>query len=634
MKSEARNTKSERSTKFKIQMFKTKFQSVLNLGFGALNLFRISFFACLRRQGFRASARQRGTTLIDAIVGSALMVVVFVGLFGIIRLAVMSVGLGKAKTGAVALANEQIEYIRSLPYNSVAVAGGIPAGSIPATQTITLNNIPYTRRTFVQYIDSSVDGVGQLDTNGIQADYKVAKVTVSWPFRGGDREVTLITNVVPRGIETLDGGGTLVVNVVNASGVVVPDASVTIRNTSVSPNINISTYSNSTGAANFPGAPVSSAYQVTATKAGYSTDQTYLVTATNTNPTPGTLTVISDRTTSSTFRIDLLADLAVRSFTEVRAATWTDSFVDMSQIDEDKSSNITVSGGNAGLISNAGIYASSGLLMSTSVAPTYLYGWKAAQFEKATPAGTAIRVRVYHDTATTTELVPDAVLAGNAAGFTLSPISLTTLSTTTYPSLRLAADLSTSGTSTTPALYEWRITYDEGPIPRPNSAFTIRGTKTIGTLSGNPVYKYQSSFNTGSSASSTLENIEWDSYLIAKASSETTVSVAESCPFQPVGVNPGTAQSVNIIFAPASTNSLLVYVTSASGTPIKNASVRLSRSGYDTTVLSSSCGQSFFRSLSSANYTLRVSATGYVSQTINNVSVSGAATRTVLLNPS
>ncbi len=613
-------------------MFKTKLHPVLDLGFRALNLFRISCFARLRRQEFRVSARQRGATLIDAIVGAALMVIVFIGLFGIVRLAVVSIGLGKAKTGATALANEQVEYIRSLPYNSVAVVGGIPAGTIPATQTITLNNIVYTRRTFVQYIDSSVDGVGQADTNGIQADYKVVKVTVSWPFRGSDRRVTLITNVVPRGVETLDGGGTLVVNVVNAAGVVVPDASVTIRNTSVSPNINISTYSNSTGAANFPGAPVSSAYQVTATKAGYSTDQTYLVTATNTNPTPGTLTVISDRTTSSTFRIDLLSDLTIHSFTEVRSATWTDSFSDMSKIDT--AVGTAVSGGNAVLASTAGAYQSSGTLTSIAEAPTYLYGWKAVQFDKTTPAGTALRVHVYYDTATTTELVPETAIAGNASGLTSSPINISTLSPTTYPSLRLVADLTTTNASTTPSLQEWRLTYDEGPIPRPNSAFTVRGTKTIGTFSGNPVYKYQSSVTTGASASTTLENIEWDSYLIAKASSETTVSVAESCPFQPVGVNPGVSQNVNIIFAPVSTYSLLVYVSTASGVPIKNASVRLSRTGYDTTILSSTCGQSFFRGLSSANYTLRISAPGYVSQTINNVSVSGAATRSILLNPS
>ncbi len=573
----------------------------------------------------------RGATLIDAIVGTALMLLVFIGLFGVIRLAVMSVGLGKAKTGGTALANEQIEYVRSLPYASVAVVGGIPAGTIPATQTITLNNIDYTRRTFVQYIDNSVDGVGQLDTNGIQADYKVVKVTVSWEFRGGEREVTLITNVVPRGIETLDGGGTLVVNAVNASGVVVPDAEVTIRNTSISPNINISTYSNSTGAANFPGAPVSSAYQVTVTKDGYSTDQTYLVTATNTNPTPGTLTVISDRTTSSTFRIDLLSDLTIQSFTEVRAATWTDSFTDMSKIDT--STNVSVSGGSVSLLSNAGVYQPSGTLTSTSTAPTYLYGWKSAQFDKTTPASTAVRVHLYYDTATTTLIVPDTTLSGNATGFTSSPVDISALSTTTYPSLKLVGDLSTTNASTTPSLQEWRLVYDEGPIPRPNSAFTIRGTKTIGTLSGNPVYKYQSSFNTGTSASSTLSNIEWDSYLVAKASSETTVSVAESCPFQPVGVNPGVSQNVNIIFAPVSTNSYLVYVTTATGVPIKNASVRLSRTGYDTTILSSGCGQSFFRGLSAATYTLRVSATGYTMQTINNVSISGAATRTVLLNP-
>ena len=266
----------------------------------------------------RTASSCRGATLIDAIVGTALMLLIFIGLFGVVRLAVMSVGLGKAKTGATALANEQVEYIRSLPYNSVAVVGGIPAGTIPAEEVVQLNNIDYTRRTFIRFVDHSADGVGPADTNGIQADYKVVKVSVSWNFRGAERDVTLVTNVVPKGMETLDGGGTLVVNVVDAAGAPVSNAEITITNTSVSPNINISTFSSDDGVAYFPGAPTSTAYQIETTKSGYSTDRTYSASPSNPNPMPGTLTVIGDTITSSTFRIDELSDITLRSFDEIR----------------------------------------------------------------------------------------------------------------------------------------------------------------------------------------------------------------------------------------------------------------------------------------------------------------------------
>ncbi len=575
---------------------------------------------------------QRGTTFIDALVGTALMLVVFIGLFGVIRLATLSVGLAKAKTGAIALANEQIEYVRSLPYNSVAVLGGIPAGLIPAEETIPLNNIAYTRRTFVQFIDSPADGVGASDQNLIQADYKVAKVDVSWVFRDTTRTVSLITNIVPKGIETLDGGGTLVVNVIDAGGVPVSGAGITIMNTAVSPTINVSTFSGVDGVAYFPGAPTSTAYFIQTTKAGYSSAQTYYASSTNPNPNPGTLTVVADTITSSTFRIDRLSDLSVRSFDEVRTATWTDPFDDASLIEN--LTNTSVSGGGVRLTDLGGTYPSAGSLTATSVAPVYLNAWKRAVFDDTTPASTSVAVQVRYRDGASAPLIPDAVLPGNTVGFTTSPIDLSGVATTTYSALILSADLTTNDTLVTPVLDTWSVVYDEGPLPRADVDFTIVGSKTIGTDGGGaPIYKYQSTFSTDALGVMELSDMEWDTYTVAKASGETTISVAEVCPFQPFGLNPGVTQVLDFIFAPASTHSLLVYVTDDTGTPLPDASVRAVRTGYDVTHETSACGQAFFRSLVSGVYDLTVSATGFTTQALPGVSVTGATTQSVILNP-
>lgn len=603
-------------------MFKTK-------SWLALNLFRISKF------GFRASAlppRKRGATLIDAIVGTALMLLVFVGLFGVMRLAVMSVGLGKAKTGAIALANEQIEYVRSLPYSSVAVLGGIPAGAIPPEQTVVLNNIPYTRRTFVQFVDDAADGVGPADTNGIQADYKIAKVSVSWEFRGAERDVTLITNVVPKGIESLNGGGTLVVNVVDAAGAPVPSTEITITNTAVSPSINISTFSSNDGIAYFPGAPTSTAYEIETTKEGYSTDRTYLASPSNPNPMPGTLTVIGDTITSSTFRIDALSDITLRSFDEIRSATWTDPFDDPSMLGGlDNTAQLS---GEIVLAGAPGAYPGSGSVTATAISPTYLDSWREASFDANVPGTTTVRISVYYENATSSGIIPDADLPGNSSGFTSSPIDLSDLLPETYPSLVLVGELETGDPWVTPALRSWTVTYDEGPIPRPSTAFTMRGAKTIGTDgAGAPIYKYSASHATGVDGVIELEDIEWDTYLITKAAAESGLSVVEACPFQPFGLDPGLSSIVDFVFAPATAHSLLVYVTDDQNIPLEDASVQLTRTGYDETIDSSSCGQSFFRGLSSATYTLTVSASGYTTQIVNDLSVSGAVTYSVLLNP-
>lgn len=581
---------------------------------------------------FGASAHKRGATLIDAIVGTALMLLVFVGLFGVIRLAVVSVGLGKAKTGATALANEQLEYIRSLPYNSVAVVGGIPAGLIPPEESISLNNIVYTRRTFVQFIDHAADGTGPSDTNGIQADFKIAKVSVEWDFRGSERDVSLITNVVPKGIETLDGGGTLVVNVIDAAGVPVSNAEITIANTMVSPNINISTFSSNDGVAYFPGAPTSTAYQIEITKDGYSTDRTYLASVSNPNPMPGTLTVIGDTITSSTFRIDELSDITLRSFDEIRSATWTDSFADSSLIVELE--DTVVSGGGIVLAGIPGAYFSTGSVTATSAAPAYLNMWRELSFDATAPASTTARVSVFTTTATSSTLVSDTDLPGNSSGFSSSPVDLSGLSADEYPALTLVGDLQSNDPWVTPTLGSWTITYDEGPIPRPSTAFTMLGAKTIGTDGGGaPIYKYNASHTTGVDGTLEIDDVEWDTYTITKGSSESGLSVVEACPFQPFGLNPAISQIVDFVFAPASTHSLLVYVTNDQNVPLENASVRLTRTGYDETSDSSSCGQSFFRGLSATTYTLDVSASGFTTQNITGLSVSGATTYSVLLNP-
>lgn len=572
----------------------------------------------------------RGSSLIDVVVGSALMLMVFMGLFGIVHLATQTVGLGKARTGALALANEQVEYIRSLPYSGVAVVGGIPAGSLPAEETIVLNNISYTRRTFVQFIDDAADGVGAADANSIQADYKVAKVSVAWNIRGSERDLALVTNIVPKGIETLDGGGTLALNVIDAAGLPVSGATLEIVNTGIDPDISIETFSNVDGAAYFPGAPQSTAYEVVVSKVGYSTDQTYTASLANPNPLQGTLTVVDDTITSATFRIDLLADLTVRSFDETRSATWTDLFSDTTFVETN--SNTEVNGGAVVLIGGAGAYASQGSLVSVVLAPDQLDVWTEVIFDTSTPPLTTASVQVYYTTATTSAIVPDAALAGNSVGFTSSPIDISTIPPNQYPSLALVATLETNDPLVTSSLSAWSIVYEEGPVPRPDTSFTIRGTKTIGTDGGGlPIYKYDDTFTTDAEGEFLLEGMEWDVYEILPGAAESGLSIVEMCPFE-LGLNPGIDQTLDIIFTPASVHSLRVYVTDENGAPLEDASATLSRTGYTETSETSACGQTYFREITPGTYTLDVSASGYSAQNDIPLTISGATVHEVLLN--
>ena len=188
--------------------------------------------------------RDSGVTLIDTIVGTALMLVIFVGIAAAFNLAVDVVTNNKARAGAIALANERMEYLRSLPYASLGTVGGIPNGTVPQTETLTFNGVTYTRRTLIEYVDDPKDGTGASDQNGITADYKAGKVDVSWVSRTGVRDIILVSRFeTQNGMETTctPPCGTLTINAVNSAGQPVGSAQVSIVNSGSSPAISLNT---------------------------------------------------------------------------------------------------------------------------------------------------------------------------------------------------------------------------------------------------------------------------------------------------------------------------------------------------------------------------------------------------------
>lgn len=478
-------------------------------------------------------------TLIDVLIGSALVLVIFLAFFALLRSSLLVSGIAKAKAGATAVANSQIEYVRSLEYANVGTVGGIPAGVVPQYATTTLNNIAYGTRTFIEYADDPADGSGASDGNGITTDYKHVRVAVSYTVRGETREVSVVSNIAPPSIETTSGGGTLRANVVDATGAAVSGASVRVVNASTSPAIDVTTFSNTSGVVDFPGAPASTQYQVYVAKTGYSSAQTYPRDGTNQNPTPGYLTVVANATTASTFAIDRLATLTLRTFSPIAANSFSDLFNDASKIVS--SPNTQVTGGTLTLSGAPGSYAGSGSARATTTAPAYLASWTSATASISAPAGTDARFSVATPDGT---LLPDAVLAGNSTGFT-SPVSLAGVATTTYPALTLVASLSSSDVNQAPAINDWAVDYTEGPLPLPNVPLTLTGVKTKGsTGAGAPIYKTVIATTTDSTGVRTL-SLEWDSYSL----SVTGHTVIDAEPEAPYEVLPGSTNTGVLILS-------------------------------------------------------------------------------------
>ncbi|MCD6500863.1 hypothetical protein J7K42_02500 [bacterium] len=564
----------------------------------------------------------KGFTLVGVLVGVALMVIVFLGIYGAFQLALKVVGQSKARVTAIAIANQEIEQIRNLPYKDIGTIGGIPPGVIPESETITRNAIDFTIKRTVIYIDDPFDGTSPDDT--LPTDYKRAKVKVSWSgWFGGD--VSLITDVAPKGIETEEGGGTLKITVFNASGNGVPQADIHIVNNQVSPPIDATYQSDDSGHLVLAGAPTSTeAYEITVSKTDFSQDRTYGKDEIA-NPAKPHASVYEGQVTEISFSIDALSAFSI----ETRGReSFDDDFGSCAKLSE--YSNISVSDSEVKLGKTNGDYFSSGYLISIEISPSNLINWDRLIWQDAEPETTDIKYQLLYATGTVWELIPEEDLPGNSSGFDFSPVDISNLDIIKYPSLKVKGNLSTNSTSTTPTLFDWHLTYNTPLIG--NIDFHLQGSKIIGTDENDErVFKYSKDQSSDSTGNLNITGLEWDSYTFS-ATTTTGMDLVETIPSpQPIGLLPGTTTQVTLYFK--AENTLLVEVRDASTTdPVFGASVRVYNEslGYDNSKPTDEKGKAFFIPLEETLYNLEVWAEGYQEST-TTVNVLGDTTEIISL---
>ncbi|MFH1610769.1 MAG: DUF2341 domain-containing protein [Patescibacteria group bacterium] len=231
----------------------------------------------------------------------------------------------KAKITATQLATQKIEMAHNLDYEDVGTVGGIPNGPIEQLEQITRNNIEFAVRTQVIYIDDVFDGTQDGDPDDtLNTDYKRIKVEISWPYRFAHKPIIFMTDIMPLGLESAVGGGTLKILVYNASGQPVSQADVTIQNTAIEPNIDITTVTDDQGYVILPGSPESvESYEITVSKTGYSSEQTYGVTAELPSPEKPHASVFENQTTNISFAIDEFGTMIVGTVYNVYDDWWS-----------------------------------------------------------------------------------------------------------------------------------------------------------------------------------------------------------------------------------------------------------------------------------------------------------------------
>ena len=271
---------------------------------------RVSYLNYKQLAGGRLS---QGSTLLEVLFVIVILALAVLSLFNLFNLILKMNWENKARVGAIELANKKIEIVRNLPYDEIGTVGGVVAGNIPENEVVSLNGIEYNIYTNVAYVDDPFDGTWESDpVDTLTNDYKKILVRVSWNSNFSFSPIDLYTDVAPNGVETNLGGGTLAFNVFDANGIGIDDASIHIYNSQVVPNVDMTSYTNAQGQLVLPGvAAADSSYQITVTKSGYSTAQTYDTSVDLPSPDKPHLSVFEGQSTTASFAIDKLANMTI-----------------------------------------------------------------------------------------------------------------------------------------------------------------------------------------------------------------------------------------------------------------------------------------------------------------------------------
>lgn len=268
--------------------------------------------------------KSNGYSLIEVLMGLSILLIVSVSVFAMVKLSFKLIGRSAAKITAVNLANQQMERLRNMPYNKLGTTEGWPHGNIPSQQTKTLNKINFTIKTDIQYIDDPLDNLAPQDL--YNADYKKARVAITWDKYPGPEPVILVSTFVPQGVEAPEGGGTLSLSVINAATDPVGETSVHIENANLLPTISINTQTDSQGKLLVPALPQDTGnhYAITVTKTDYTSDYTSAVTTELPQPLLPHQPISEGLVTSVTLTIDKASDLKILTKERKKSEGWCD----------------------------------------------------------------------------------------------------------------------------------------------------------------------------------------------------------------------------------------------------------------------------------------------------------------------
>lgn len=224
--------------------------------------------------------RQRGrpgVSLVEAVIGVFVFSLIAFSLYQAFITLSRAVQANRLKITAAALAREQAEVVRNLPYADVGIVSGLPVGLIPHEQTLERDGREFTVTTTVRNVDDPFDGtIGGAPNDTSPADYKLVEIEIGCAACRDFVPLRYTTTAAPKGLETASTNGALFVQVFDANGVPIQDADVQVVNSTFDPPLIIEDVTNASGMLQLVDVPPGiNAYKITVTKDGYSTEETF-----------------------------------------------------------------------------------------------------------------------------------------------------------------------------------------------------------------------------------------------------------------------------------------------------------------------------------------------------------------------
>lgn len=262
---------------------------------------------------YKLKIASQGFSLVEVIVSATIFSIIAVAVYNGYASLNQLISASRDKILGADLINEEFEMVRNLSFADIGLLQGIPQGVLQATTTIQRDGRNFSLTRTVRNIDDPFDGTLGGNPNDLSpADYKLVEVSISCANCRNFNSMTASGYFAPKNLETASTNGALFIRVFDASGNPVPQANVTVSNSSA--GVYLEETTNNEGLLQIVDAPPGiNAYRIITTKAGYTTDRTYPSSPSNPNPTKPDATVLLQQVTQISFVIDRVSTINVFS---------------------------------------------------------------------------------------------------------------------------------------------------------------------------------------------------------------------------------------------------------------------------------------------------------------------------------